>query len=600
MIGPVRWLLLTFLLSACGSAGYNDDDGGLPSCSMLTTVTPPAPRVGDIVDLDGSIAKMYLAGAEIFEFAVTFAGDPVPLEERDPFDGSRMSFVPAGAGPHSVVLRGSVVDGGVETSCADDVQILNVTDPQANVASFRFRFLPAPGQPAPAQERTFEIYGGADFELGSIGLDNGVAISGTVQDGASDPVPGYLRIRPSGGGADVETFAGAGGTFAARVGAGTHDVLLVPDDGARAPAELIDLAPSSLSSLLIPAGVPISGVVQDPAGLPLAGAQVALRIDGVPSTIATTDGAGAFTVLAQSGGAAAVAVTPPVDSGLPRLELPASAGLVAATGTALTIRYAADWTSRAVALAVRESDGTTPAAGATVVWTAGPIASAGTVTPEAGSPLAATGSVRLPAVADGSGQLAGLVLPETDYTAVILPPTTGSMQAALVAVDLSATSPTPATLRLAAPATLTGQVTGGGAPLAGARVHASPRGLLANLPQASASATTDAGGAYALQVAGDGQYQLSLLPRARTHVRALVDTTAPAAGASVALGATDLEPAIRVGGWVTISGLTNAAGVAVEVYCVTCSGPAALVPVAEAVTDGTGRFVVAVPDPGTQ
>jgi hypothetical protein len=73
-----------------------------------------------------------------------------------------MSFVPTVAGPHDLVLRGSVVDGGFETSCADDVLTINVTDPQANVASFRFRFLPAPGQPAPAQERTFEIYGGAD------------------------------------------------------------------------------------------------------------------------------------------------------------------------------------------------------------------------------------------------------------------------------------------------------------------------------------------------------------------------------------------------------------------------------------------------------
>ncbi|HTM21382.1 MAG TPA: carboxypeptidase-like regulatory domain-containing protein [Kofleriaceae bacterium] len=587
--------LLTLLSCGGGASGDDDSDAGPPGCSMVITVNPALPQVGDTVDIDGAITTFNLAGVESYTFTVTYADQPVTLDERDPFDGSRMSFTATDAGPYRVILGGDVAG----TSCVDDDITVNVTNPGANVASYRFRFLPAAGQPAPAQERTFEIYGGAAFELGDIGLDNGVAVDGSVEDGIGAAVPGYLRITPQSGiGDPVEAFADGAGGFTTRVAAGDHDVLLVPD-GDLAPAALDGVTASSLASLVVPDGDALSGVVQDPAGDPLPGAQVSLRIDGVPSTIATTDGGGAFTVQAHAGGVTTVSVVPPAGSGLPQLDLPASAALVAASGTPLTIRYAASLTSRSVTLGVRQQNGTSAAPGATVIWIAGPLAAAGTVTPGAGSPLAAVGSVRASAIADGGAQLTGLVLPETGYTALVLPASPGAGgQPRIATVDLSSGQATPATLSLAAAGTVTGQVTAGGAALAGAEVRATPRGVLANQPVASAAATTDAGGAFSLPLAGGGEYELAVLPRVRTSARALVDVTAPAAGGSLPLAAVDLQAALRVGGVVTIGGIANAGGVAVQVYCTDCSASAALRPIAEGVTDATGRFVLSVPDPG--
>jgi len=579
---------------SCGGAQAYPTDGGVPECTMVITVSPPAPVLGDQVDLDGAIDKVDISGLETYGFTVTYAGNPVALDERDPFDGSRMSFTPAAAGPYRVVLSGSVGALG----CTDDDLTVNVTDPGANTTSFRFRFLPASGQPAPAQERYFDIPGGAAYDLGDVGLDNGIAVSGTVSDGGG-PLPGYLRIEPSGGGNATETFADFAGHFDTRVAAGAHDVLVVPDGAAMAPARLDGLSPAALQDLVLGAGEPIAGTVVDPGGAPVAGAQVSLRVAGVPSTLATTDGSGGFVVQARPGGATSLTVTPPPGSGLPRLDVDESAGLVVATGVDLTIRYASGVTSRTVSLAVRQSDGSTPAPAATVLWIAGPIAAAGSVIAGGGSPLPAAGTVRLTAVADGSGQISGLVVPETVFTALVIPAAPLSGQAMhLVAVDLSTGNPTPATLALAAPATVAGQVSAGGAPLSGVEVRAGPRGLLANQPQAAATATTGGDGSFALALVGGGDYQLALVPRTRTRARVLVDATAPGPGSSSDLGDQPLPAAIRVGGRVTISGLAAAAGVSVEVYCTDCTGLAAQVPVAEAVTDASGRFAVAIPDPG--
>src|SRR5688572_6279378 len=182
-----HWLGLLMMLSACGGGAADDDDdqdAGSPGCEMVFNVNPGTPEIGDSVDLDGSISKELISGLESYQFTVTRQGSLIDLEELDPFDGSRMAFVPAEAGPYHVVLSGTVDTGGGAGiyDCTDSAMDVNVIDPSANTASFRFRFLPAADHPAPAQERTFEIFGGASFELGTIGLDNGVAIDGTVEE----------------------------------------------------------------------------------------------------------------------------------------------------------------------------------------------------------------------------------------------------------------------------------------------------------------------------------------------------------------------------------------------------------------------------------
>jgi hypothetical protein len=563
---------------------------------MEISFTPDQPQAPVEVLVDGSIYPSgWLAGIEAYQFDVAFEGAPVEIRERDPFDGSKIAFTAEQPGAYRVSLFGSIGD----EECVDGLVVVNVLDPAAQVDTYRLRFVPAAGQPAPIQEQAIAIPGGvSSYSLGAIGLANGVVAHGTVVDGGGAPLAGYLRLVATGGGEQViEAFADAAGGFTTRVAGASYQALVVPADPAIAPARFDGLAAGVAVELAVSAGDPISGLVVDGGGAPLAGARVSLRIDGVPSTLAVTDAEGAFTVRARAGGATAVTVSPPPGSGLPRLDLPAGAGLVAAVGVPLTIRYAAGLTARDLALEVRLADGVSPAADARVTWIARPLAEVGTVTASGGDALAAGGGLRWTTVADGGGALAASGLPETLYDVVV---ETGAV--GLLEVDLAAGVASPAALVAPSAARLVGQLTAGeGDPVAAAQVVATARGVLANVPGAVATAASDAFGAFALDLVGGGGYDLSLVPADAQLARVrLVGVTAPAAGSVGDLGLTELPPAISVFGQVTIPGVAGgAAGVTVMALCWDCEGVAAQAPVAEALTDGAGRFTLAIPDPGS-
>jgi len=597
-------------LASCAGSGSSDDDDTSDAgssqdatgdyCQMLIGFSPTSPVAPATVYVDGSISREgAVSGVEAYAFSVTLAGVPQATQERDPFDGSKIQFDATVPGPYRVTLTGSVG----YTSCTDGEEIINVVEPGANTDVYRLRFVPAPGQPAPAQERTVAIPGGAAYDLGAIALDSGVLASGVVRDADADPLPAYLRVALVGSAAqEVETFAGAAGSFSARLPAGSYDVLVVPEGSLVAPERFAGLALSSLGQLELDAGDAVSGIVLDPAGDPLVGARVSLRSGGVPSTIATTDGTGAFSVLARAGSATSVHVSPPDGSGLPGLDLPADAGLVAASDTPLTIRYAAGLTSRTVSLDVLASDQATPAAMARTTWIARPMSAAGTVTPEGNSALEAVGVARVSAVADGDGALSGVVLPETTYDLIVEPASALAADSpGLHTVNLSSGSSTPASVSLADAATLTGTVTrSGGVAVPGAQVTAVPRGALTNMAGASATATTSEEGAFALALVGTGEYDLVIEPPGSSLARARVEgVTAPSAGGSAAIEPTGLTAAIAVTGSVTIPGVAGGAtGVHVMLLCHDCTGMAAHLPVADAVADRSGRFALAVPDPG--
>lgn len=588
--------------TACGAADAGGEpDGGVTTyCTMVVAVTPAAPEAPATVSLEGSITREgSVFGTESYQFSVTFDDTAVATSELDPYDGSRVSFDAPTPGPYRVELRGSVG----ATACTDGVEWVNVSDPSAGLDSFRFRFAPAAGQPAPMQERVFAIPGGADYSLGTVGLDSGVEVNGYVRDASAAPLAAYLRVAPTGGDAHAtEVFADDAGAFHARLEAGTYDVLVVPDSGAVAPELRASLGLSALGLLTLSPGDSITGVVLGPGGTPLEGARVSLRIDDVPSAIATTDAAGAFSVLARAGGATAVTVNPPAGSGLPRLEVDASAGLVAASGTPLNVAYSAALSSRALSLDVMRSDAATPAPGARVTFIARPLAVAGSVTPQGGTARSARGELRITAEADAGGSLPALSLPETVYDVVVEPPVALTGEAIRLAeVDLSPGEVAPTTLALAQPATLTGStVDDAQVGIAGVTVSAVPRGLLANATRAFSTATTAADGTFAIAVVGEGEYDLVLEPRGAGYARARSSgVLAPAAGGSQALAAIELPNAIAVTGSVDIPGVAGgAAGVHVMALCYDCTGVTAAAPLADAVTDTAGNFVLALPDPG--
>jgi hypothetical protein len=585
---------LAFASASCGAGG--DADGGpdadVSGCTMRITANPAMPNVGDTVDIDGSIDSFGVSGLESYVFTVTRSNSPVTLTERDPFDGSKMSFDADVAGTYRIELRGD--QGGV--SCTDDVLTLNAVDPGAATALFRFRFVTGLAQPAPPQDKLFEIPGGADYSLSTIGLDSGVARGGLIRDDGGQLTRAYLRFTNTDDGSVIEAFAGTDGRYDVRLLPGSYDLLVVPQSGGAPPTLYASLSTSNIGDLTLAAGEVVTGTVVDGAGQPLVGAQVAMRAGAVPTTIGVTDLTGAFAVTGQLGGATAISVTPPAGSGLPRLDLPASAGLIASAGTPLEIRYAASGTSRTVDTTLTETDGTTPLPGASATFVARSIAAAGTVTPQGGSAVDAAGELRATAESDGAGAIS-VALPEAVYDLIVRPPAASSAAVHLIAgVDLSAGQPSPSALAVAAPATLGGRVVDT-AGLEGSVVRAAPRGLLASEPGAAGTAIAIADGSYSVAVVGGARYDLTIDP-AGSFARAVVaDVTAPAPGDDLDLGAASLDPAIAVSGAVVVSGAPVRSGITVQVFCGDCTGGAALVPLAESITDADGRFTVALPDP---
>ncbi len=583
--------------SACGGAfgsdldGGNGSDAGGPLCEMVVNYAPSAPEVGATVDLDGSIYKEQVSGFESYDFSVTRSGSPVATSDRSPFDGSKVSFVADQPGPYRVELRGDV--GGL--SCTDGVLTINVTDVGTPRRRFRFHFVPALGQPAPQQDRVFQVPGLAPFDLGIVGLDTGIDVGGTVRDAGGSPRAAYLRFTRQSDGVVTEAFADAAGAYQTRLADGTYDMLAVPDDPSLAPRQVTGASATALGNLTLTAGDTVTGTVRDGGGQPIAGAQVALRIGGVPSAVATTDGTGGFSLAAHLGGAAALTVTPPAASGLPRLDVNPAAGLTPTAGVALAIDYAAGLTSRTLAFDVKSAGGAA-APGASVTLVRRASASAGTVTPAGGSAVAAAGGLRVTAEADGAGQVSGLVVPDGVYD--LIARAAGGAGVTLKSVDLSAGQPSPAAISLAASGTVSGTVGGSGNTVAGVHVVAAPRGLLASEPGAASMAVTDTSGAFALPLVGGGTFDLTFEPPGAELARArLADVAAPDAGGSTSLGQTNLAAAIAVSGKVAIPGVAVASGVSVLVFCDGCSGPEASLPIAEGVTGPQGTFTVALPDP---
>jgi hypothetical protein len=201
--------------------------------------------------------------------------------------------------------------------------------------------------------------------------------------------------------------------------------------------------------------------------------------------------------------------------------------------------------------------------------------------------------------ANGSGQISGLVVPEAVYDVIVAPASGSSERLGASVADLSAGQTTPASFSASTTATITGTVsTGAGAPVPGARVTAWPQGVLANTAGAGATATSDSSGAFSLSVVGGEAYELVIDSADMRFGRSRTVVTAPAAGGTTALGSIAMRAAIRVSGTVTIPGVAGgAAGVHVMLLCYECSGVEAVTPIAEAVSNGSGGFALALPDP---
>ncbi len=608
------WILALALVAAsgCASSGDGDDDDIIvfpdastgspdgappPYCSMSFGTSPLAPEAPATVTVTGFADKFGVFGLEVFSWSVTRGGGEIVWTSIDP-DDRIITFEADVAGPYRINLEGTV---GVDT-CLGATRMINVAEPAAASVSYRLLLVPPPQLPAPPQVQTVTVQGGADYDLGDRNLEGGLALSGAVIGPGDVPVAGYLRATYA---TDPvlaiprETFAGAAGAFTIRLLPGSYDVLIVPSGSAVAPQRYIGVTTAVLDGTIsVPAADTVTGSVLLSDGTALAGVRVALRIDGIPSTIATTDVTGSFSLLARTGGPTAVTVVP-LDGTLPQLDLAAGAGLVAAVGTPLEIRYAAGTGTLPHSFTAVASDGTTPVPGATVTFIARDIPAAGTVTPQGGSALIAVGSGTVVVTADGAGAVGPVLLLPAVYDVVVAPPlgSSGADASHIVTVDLTSGTP-PTSVALAAPAKVLGTVTS----LAiGDRVTAVPRGLLARAGAPTVEAViADPTAAFELDLIGGGVYDVTI--HARPEIRRApvrLSVTAPAPGVTLDLATIDLPAAIKITGVVDSSFAGGVSGVTVALLCDDCTGPDAVVPIAETVSGTGGAFTLLVADPGT-
>ncbi len=587
-----RWggvALCAVLGAACGAMGQSDDDDDDPGadagasgdadvgCEIGVVFEPIAPVVGDTIT-----ARAIVPDASSF---LTFGWDvedaaavDVPWTP-DAADGSQIRFTPTAAGPVYVRLP---VDG---SSCRPYDGAVNVRALGATETPWRVRFTAPPGLGLPPVELSRAVPSGADFSIGTIALDPGYLLSATLTDGTS-PVAAYLRLTPTGApDLAIDAFAGADGVVEARTPFGNLDVLIVPFDPALAPRKLANWTPVA-GPITVDAGDPITGTVRTPDDQPLAGALVTLRVGGVPTSLATTDAAGAFTVRghADAGVITEVTVVAPAATGLPRLV---SSPQVFDLTQPLAVRYAPALVTRDVGGAQARLGGAA-APGATVTFV-GELAGAGTVTQGlSAAPAVGRFAIAVAAADDAGAALAAQAVPAAPATAVVAT----AAGAGLVAVDLTAAPP--AVVDGAAPLADAGRVVdGAGAPIAGADVRAVPQGALAAAGAAEVHVVAAGDGTFTLPLAGRGAYELLVVDRGGGHALARVATVAQGEG----VGDVVLPDGLRLSGKVTYNGSVLPA-VAVTVFCGDCTGPARALPAALAGTSSAGTYRATVVDPG--
>lgn len=575
------------LAGGCGGAedagvGPGTGDGGAGvDCGVGILFSPSAPVAGPTSEVRAIAVVGNADGVRTYAWRVSNAAGLVTHAEAQP-DGSQITFPAPTPGVYDVALQVDVLG----QYCPEARQSINVLDSDANLLDVRLQVVPPPDVGAPPIVRRLGIPGGGDYQLGPVVLDPGRVVTAAVTSGGAG-VPAYLQLRPLGmADAVVEAYAGASGAFSARLLDQPHEVLVIPTSPALAPRRLPTWTPGQ--PIAITAGAAISGVVRDPAGNPLGDAKVQLTIDGVPSTLATTQPDGTFTVRGSATPGTAlptvVAITPPAGSGLPRLEAYGTFDLggpiTAAYGSSLVLRDLGGVQVRRAGVAV-------PGAQVTVV---GALAAAGTVTVGASAPTLATGYVRIATAANGSGVLPATLAPAAPLSAVV---SVAPGDLAVSALELTAA--VPQTLDAPPMAAIATAATRELVALDHARLELIPSGALALAGAQPIRIDADAAGVIASTIPAGGTFDARWSdPAGRAGTAIVADVTAASLQA-----AHELPPALRVSGVLSVTGSANSVvGASVQILCDGCTGLDRDRPLAEVASDLFGGFELAVPDPG--
>lgn len=581
-------LLAAVAIAGCGAAGANDPgntpDGGI-GCEMLITV-PGQTQVGDTVAATGSVDSDAIV---VYRWTVTHGGAPVmitPLES----DSSRISFVAEEAGLYELVLKDDSIN-----DCRDTDAVVNVIPADTEPARLLIRAVPPQGAGIAPQVIPVDIYPGIDYDLGELSLTAGFLARGTVRDDAGDPMAAYLRAQTAASVFSIESFATADGRYAMPFPSSLalYDLLIVPADPGRAAHRIADVSPQTLADIEVPAGIEVTGSVRDGAGDPVAGARVQIVAGGVPSAVAVSDATGQVVFRSPPGPVSQVTVVPPEGAGLFELEAVFDGGATVATGSTLDVAFSAAAGGVTVAPSALSHAGDA-AASARAVWMARPTQAAGEVAIDGAFATQVIGTAVVGSVADASGQMSPVTLPVATYDVVLEPEAQADGGASITVVDLFAGAPP--TLALTEAAIISGNLArADGDPLAGARITATPTGIVAKALSGAATATTAADGTFSLAVIGGVDYRLEASPSpGAMSPRVARAMAAPASGQQASIDDWVVPQGVAITATLSAPGAGNLAGTYVTVRCLACAeDPSWVAP--EAVTDSRGDLILILP-----
>jgi hypothetical protein len=553
-----------------------DAPGG---CQVSLEYAPAFPVAGPSTMITVVSTVLNAPGTLTYNWHVRFKNVAITFSREN--DHKQIVFNAAEPGIYSVDLEVT----GSSTFCSPITVMINVGASGARNRLVRLHVVAPPGRDAVPVDEPVMIPGGADLELQDATVVAAGMRMNPIVSGPNGPLPAYLRFIPNGEpDAIIEAFSDSNGATSVVLDTAMYTVLIVPSRP-DAPARRIVNWTAANPFLVADAGVAVNGELRDPANAAIAGAKVQLSIDGVPSTLATTAADGRFHLLAPSAtGPVTVEVVPPEATGLPRLSATSSMFDLAAV---MEIRYAASLARRDLAGTRMLRDGAPVGARVSVV---GSLEEAGTVTAGTGAPVAAAGEVRVTASTDGSGALPTMRVPAATLSAVI---EVAPGDLAVVALDTTGDVPASLDAPALAPLAIT-VMNEDTTALPGAMLDLVPVGALAMAAVPVLHVTADADSAIHAAIAAGGRYDLRFRdPAGRGASLVVTDRTATTIEPSY-----QLPPKLQLSGRVTYKGqpLANAS---LQILCMDCTGIERARPIAETVSNATGRFTLAVPDPGT-
>jgi len=554
------------LVASCG--GGQADMGATCSLSFVVVGSPPVEAPATVV-LDATVDTS-LVGFRELSWEVSFEGAPVAYLVRNENDATTIEFEAPQPGPYEVALSGRV--GTVE--CAVGDAAVNVLAPAAAAAEYVLQVLPVTGT---GYARLVTVYGGADSSLGPLDVQQATTSTRLI-DSSGAGLEAFVRFVPAGFEASATELAStSAGEIEVGLAPGRYDLLVAPY-GDSAPFQVAGLSETLPTWISAPS--PKVVAVNVASGAPLSGAVVRLAVDGGPAALTTTNGAGAGQAKVAPGSAIEIEVIPPQGSSLPRLATTTSA-----VPSSISVAYQAPST-RTLSFTVVD-EGSDPLPGARVRL-AGTVSGAGTIDVGAG-PKVTTGRFVRTLIADGSGVVGPVTVPQVLYDVVVSPD--GGMPT-LATLDLQVGQPSPAQLVYAAPVAIAGTVaTADGGAVDGALVRARAVGALSGLGADGAAVLSNAAGVFSLTLASGEDYEVV--------VEGDPDG-AYARSQTLVTSGLGVQADVEVAEAVTLQGRLQRGTEALVSARVVLIEPTTGAVIASTITGDDGSFAVPVPDPGTQ